>query len=67
MPPLVISHPATVRLAEIGLLLFAIAGVWLVASELQQRWARFRTVVSGLLITTGAILLIIAVHSGSTL
>lgn len=60
------SHVATVRLAEVGFLLFVIAGVWIVAAEvLSPRWARFRLSVSGTLIAVGGLLLIIAVHSGT--
>jgi hypothetical protein len=65
MIPLAISHHATVRLAEIGFLLFLIAGVWMVAAEMMaSRWSRFRLSISGLLFAVGSILLIVGLHWG---
>ncbi|MCW2784060.1 MAG: hypothetical protein JWP74_577 [Marmoricola sp.] len=63
---LAISQHASVKLSEVGFLLFVIAGVWLVAAELQpSKWARFRIGVSGALIAGGGVLLIIAAHYGT--
>jgi len=60
------SHVATARLAEVGFLLFVIAGVWIVAAEVMPpRWARFRLSVSGALVAVGGLLLIVAMHSGT--
>jgi len=62
---LAISHHATVRLAEIGFLLFLIAGVWMVAAEtVAGRWSRFRLSISGVLIAVGSVLLIVGLHWG---
>ena len=54
-----------IRLAEIGFLLFFIAGIWLVAAQIPLfRFAAARTIVAGLAFATGGVLLIIAVHWG---
>lgn len=54
-----------IRVAEIGYLLILIAGVWLVAAQIPQlRLGTARTVVAGLALAVGALLLIIAVHWG---
>ena len=59
------SHHTGIRFAEVGYLLFVIAGVWLVAAEFQaERWGRIRHIVAGSLIAVGGVLLIIAVHWG---
>ena len=61
-----ISQHASVKLSEVGFLLFVIAGVWLVAAEvLPPKWARFRIGVSGGLIAAGGVVLIIAAHYGT--
>lgn len=66
MIALAISAHSSIRITEIGFLLFAIAGVWVVFAELQPaRWARFRLTVAGALIAVGAVLNIIAVHWGT--
>lgn len=65
MIAMALSHTASVRLAEVGFLLFVIAGVWLVASQLQAQWRTFRIEVAGVLIAVAGVLLIIAVHSGA--
>ena len=58
------NHQDGIRLAEVGFLLILIAGVWLVASEFQPRWHRFRIVVAGAAFAVSGILLIIATHYG---
>lgn len=63
---LAITHHAGVRLAEVGFLLLAIAGIWLAASELldPNRWGVFRRVVAGLALAAGGVLLLVAAHWG---
>jgi hypothetical protein len=60
------THQTGVRLAEVGFLLILIAGVWLVAAEIPAatRWARFRTIVAGVLLAISGVLLIIATRWG---
>ena len=54
-----------VRLAEVGFLLVLIAGVWLAVARLPQfRLGAARTIVSGLLLAAGGLLLVIATHWG---
>ena len=61
-----ISAHSSIRLTEVGFLLLAIAGVWVVFAELQpNKWTRFRFTVAGVLIAAGAALNIIAVHWGT--
>ena len=65
MAPLSISAHNATRFSEIGFLLFAIAGVWLVIAALQpNKWERFRHVVAGALIAVGAVLEIVVQHWG---
>jgi hypothetical protein len=54
------------RIAEVGFLLIAIAGVWLVFAEAldPERWRRFRTLVAGALLAVAGVLLLIATHWG---
>jgi hypothetical protein len=53
------------RLAEVGYLLIVFAGIWLVAAQLPKfKFASARTVVAGLALALGGVLLIIATHSG---
>jgi hypothetical protein len=63
-----ITHATGIRLAEVGLLLIHIAGVWLVASEMPAlgaaRWHKFRMLVAGGCLAAAGILLIVAVHWG---
>ena len=60
-----ISRHSGARLAEIGFLLIAIAGLWLAAAQLlAARWSGFRTTVAGLLLAVGGVLLIVATHWG---
>jgi hypothetical protein len=53
------------RLAEVGFLLILIAGIWLAAAQIPQLKLRtFRTIVAGVALATGGLLLIIATHWG---
>jgi hypothetical protein len=53
------------RLAEIGFLLFLIAGIWLVAAQIPVfKIPVARTIVAGAALAAGAVLLLIAVHWG---
>jgi hypothetical protein len=57
-------HTGT-RLAEVGFLLIAIAGAWLVAADVRRlRLHAARTAVAGFLLAAGGVLLIIATHWG---
>jgi hypothetical protein len=54
-----------VRLAEVGFLLILFAGVWLAAAQLPPlKFGTMRTVVAGLALAVGGLLLIIATHWG---
>jgi hypothetical protein len=60
-----LTDHAGIRLAEVGFLLIVLAGVWLVAAEIPQlRLGAARTVVAGLALAAGGVLLIIATHWG---
>jgi hypothetical protein len=67
---LAFSHSAGVTVAEVGFLLFVIAGVWIAIDWLlwdrpgSGRWNHFRMIVAGTLISVGGLLLIIASHWG---
>jgi hypothetical protein len=64
-PVLALTHQTGVRLAEVGFLLIMIAGVWLVAAQLPAfKFAQARTIVAGVLLALGGLLLIIATHGG---
>ena len=53
------------KVAEVGFLLLVIAGIWLAASQFQQpRWGVLRTIVAGVAIAAGGVLLLVAVHWG---
>jgi hypothetical protein len=53
------------RLAEVGFLLIVIAGVWLAAAQIPAfKFATARTIVSGIALASGGVLLIIATHWG---
>ena len=65
VPMLALTSKAGVRLAEVGFLLIVIAGVWIVAAEVQPlRFGRLRMIVAGVLLAAAGVLLIIAVHWG---
>jgi hypothetical protein len=60
-----LTHQTGVRLAEVGFLLMLIAGVWLAAAQVPAfKFATGRTIVSGIALAIGALLLIIAAHWG---
>jgi hypothetical protein len=53
-------------LAEVGFLLIAIAGVWLVAAEVPAfRLETMRTIVAGIALAVGGALLIVATRWGN--
>jgi hypothetical protein len=59
------AHHTGIRLAEVGFLLVAIAGVWMVAAEIPQlKLSRARAVIAGLALAIGGVLLIVATHWG---
>jgi hypothetical protein len=54
-----------VRLAEVGFLLMLFAGVWLTAAQLPRfKFGAARTIVAGVALAIGGLLLIIATHWG---
>jgi len=59
------AHHTGVRLAEVGFLLMLFAGVWLAAAQLPQfKFGTARTIVAGVALAIGGLLLIIATHWG---
>ncbi len=62
---LALTHQTGRRVAEAGFLLVLFAGVWLVAAQIPQlKMGTARTVVAGVALAIGGLLLIIATHSG---
>jgi hypothetical protein len=62
---LAITRHTGVRLAEVGFLLLLFAGVWFAAAQLPQfKFAAGRTVIAGVALALGGLLLIIATHWG---
>jgi hypothetical protein len=62
---LALTHHTGTRLAEVGFLLILFAGVWLAAAQAPQlKYRTLRTVVAGVALAIGGILLIIATHWG---
>jgi hypothetical protein len=60
-----VSRETGVTLAEIGFLLIVFAGVWFVAAQIPVfKIPRERTIVAGIALTLGGLLLIIATHWG---
>jgi hypothetical protein len=60
-----ITHHTGIRLAEIGFLLVLFAGIWLAGTQIAQLKANSaRTVVPGLALAIGGLLLVIATHWG---
>jgi len=59
------AHHTGVRLAEVGFLLMLFAGVWLAAAQLPRfKFGTARTIVAGVALAIGGLLLIIATHWG---
>lgn len=59
------SHHAAIRVAEVGYLLFVIAGIWLVSTQIPQlKFPTARTIVAGTALAAGGVLLIVATHWG---
>jgi hypothetical protein len=60
-----LAHQTGLKLAEVGFLLVLIAGVWLVAAQIPQlEMSKTRTIVAGVALAVGGLLLIIATHWG---
>jgi hypothetical protein len=54
-----------VRIAEVGFLFIAFAGIWLAAVQTGKfRFGGGRTIVAGIALAIGALLLIVATHWG---
>jgi hypothetical protein len=59
------AHHTGVRLAEVGFLLILFAGVWLAAASVPQlKLGTARTIVAGVALAIGGLLLVIATHWG---
>ncbi|HEY8646384.1 MAG TPA: hypothetical protein VIL77_10945 [Gaiellaceae bacterium] len=59
------AHHAGIRIAEVGFLLLVFAGVWLTAAQIPRfKFATARTIVAGVALTIGGVLLIVATHWG---
>jgi hypothetical protein len=64
-PVVAVSVHTGVRLAEVGFLLILFAGVWLVAAAIPLfKLERARTIVAGVALAVGGLLLIVATHWG---
>jgi hypothetical protein len=64
-PVLGFTQQTGVRLAEVGFLLVLFAGVWLAASHIPAlKLSNTRSIVAGVALAIGALLLIIATHWG---
>jgi hypothetical protein len=62
---LALTHQTGRRLAEIGFLLVLFAGIWLASAQIPQfKLATARTIVAGIALAVGGVLLIIATHWG---
>jgi len=60
-----LAHQTGVRLAEVGFLLIVFAGIWLAAAHIA--WFKFgnaRSIVAGVALAIGGVLLIVATHWG---
>jgi hypothetical protein len=61
-----LAHHTGVRLAEIGFLLIVFAGIWLAAAQIPKlKFGSGRTIVAGIALACGGVLLLIATHWGS--
>jgi hypothetical protein len=59
------THHTGIRLAEVGFLFMAFAGIWFAAAATPNfRFAGGRSTIAGIALAIGAILLIIATHWG---
>ncbi len=59
------THHTGVRLAEVGFLFMAFAGIWMGAAQTPKfRFGAGRTIIAGIALAIGAILVIIATHWG---
>jgi hypothetical protein len=64
-PVVAFAHQTGVKLAEVGFLLVLIAGVWLLAAQIPQlKFGKARTIVAGVALAIGGLLLIVATHWG---
>jgi hypothetical protein len=62
---LALTHQTGRRLAEIGFLLVLFAGIWLVSAQIPQlKLGTARTIVAGIALAAGGLLLVIATHWG---
>ena len=62
------THHTGVRLAEVGFLFMAFAGIWFAAAATPNfRFAGGRSTIAGIALAIGAILLIIATHCSSAM
>jgi len=62
---LALTPQAGVKLAEFGFLLIVFAGIWFAAAQIPRlKLANERTIVAGLALALGGLLLIIATHWG---
>ena len=59
------AHQTGLRLAEVGFLLVLFAGIWLAAAHIPQlKLGNARTIVAGVALAIGGLLLIIATRWG---
>jgi hypothetical protein len=62
---LALTHQTGRKLAEIGFLLVLFAGIWLAAAQIPRLKLRTaRTIIAGIALAIGGLLLIIATHWG---
>jgi len=62
---LALTHQTGRRLAEIGFLLILFAGIWLAAAQIPQlKLGTARTIIAGIALAVGGLLLVIATHWG---
>ena len=62
---LALTHQTGRRLAEIGFLLILFAGIWLAAAQIPQlKMGTARTIIAGIALAIGGLLLVIATHWG---
>ena len=60
-----VSERTGLRLAEVGYVLILAAGIWLAAAQVPRfKFAAGRTVLAGVALALGGLLLIIATHWG---